>query len=379
MSICIEDSELLPLWKKIKEGARLTAEEGMILYGTSDLEGLRAMADFVREQKNGNVTTYIFNRYLNYSNLCILNCQFCAYGAKKRDAHAFEKSIPELVAAALEAYEKGATEIHMVGGLHPSLPAQWYLDVLQTMRQAAPGLHLKAFTAVEIKHLAQRVFKKSLKETLSLLREAGLDALTGGGAEIFDQGVRDQICRGKETAEEWLEIHQLWHQMGMRSTATMLFGHIETAAQRVDHLLQLRHLQDETGGFTALIPYAFVPETTALAHIKPASEEECLKNIAVARLLLDNFNHITAYWISFGLPLATEMLRYGADDLHGTIYEEKIFHMAGARTPVGQSVEALKKTIRGVGREPRQRDTFYKHLPSPSTEAAKRGVAPVLG
>ena len=164
----------------------------------------------------------------------------------------------------------------------------------------------------------------------------------------------------------------------MRSTATMLFGHIETAAQRVDHLLQLRHLQDETAGFTALIPYAFVPETTALAHIKPASKEECLKNIAVARLLLDNFDHITAYWISFGLPLATEMLRYGADDLHGTIYEEKIFHMAGATTPQEQTVITLEQSIIAVGREPRQRDTFYKHLPSPSTEAVKRGVVPVL-
>lgn len=360
MNVSFADPQLLPLWEKVKAGLRLSVEEGVLLYETADLEGLRAMANYVREQKNGNVATYVFNRYLNYSNLCVLNCQFCAYGAKKRDAHAFEKSIPELVAAARQARESGATEVHMVGGLHPSLPAQWYVDLLRAMREVAPDLDLKAFTAVEVKHLSKRIFKKSLQETLALLREAGLDALTGGGAEIFDQTVRDQICRGKETAEEWLEIHRLWHQMGMRSTATMLFGHIETAAQRVNHLMLLRGLQDETGGFTALIPYAFVPETTALAHIKPANKEECLRNIAVARLMLDNFDHITAYWISFGLPLATEALRYGADDLHGTIHEEKIFHMAGAHTPQEQTVAALEKTIRSVGREPRQRNTFYE-------------------
>lgn len=358
----IQDSLLFPILEKVKARERLSFKEGVTLYETSDLEGLRMMANYVREQKNGKVATYIFNRYLNYSNLCVLSCQFCAYGAKKRDAHAFEHTIEELVTAAREAQESGATEIHMVGGLHPSLSGEWYLDLLKKMRQAAPKLHLKAFTAVEVKHLATRIFKKSLQETLSMLREAGLDALTGGGAEIFDPMVRDQICRGKETAEEWLEIHRLWHQMGMRSTATMLFGHIETVAQRVDHFVRLRELQDETAGFTALVPYAFVPETTAMAHIKPASEEECLKNIAISRLMLDNFDHITAYWISFGLPLAARALNYGADDLHGTIREEKIFHMAGATTPQEQSILSLEAAIHGVGLEPRQRDTFYQTI-----------------
>ncbi|MBX9743543.1 MAG: aminofutalosine synthase MqnE [Chthoniobacterales bacterium] len=362
MTTPIADPLLLPIWEKIKASERLSFQEGVVLYQSSDLEGLRMMANHVREQKNGKVATYIFNRYLNYSNLCVLSCQFCAYGAKKRDEHAFEHTIEELVVAAREAQESGAIEIHMVGGLHPTLPGQWYLDLLQAMSQAAPKLYLKAFTAVEVKHLAKRIFKKSLQETLTLLREAGLDALTGGGAEIFDPTVRDQICRGKETAEEWLEIHRLWHQMGMRSTATMLFGHIETAAQRVDHLMRLRELQDETAGFTALVPYAFVPETTEMAHIKPASEEECLKNIAVSRLMLDNFEHITAYWISFGLPLAARALSYGADDLHGTISEEKIFHMAGATTPQEQSILSLEAAIRGVGLQPKQRDTFYQTI-----------------
>ena len=357
-----KDPALLPIWEKIQNEKRLSVEEGIALYQSDDIESIAAMADVVRARKNGNVATYICNRYINYSNLCILNCQFCAFSAKKRDEHAFEMGIPEIVAATREASENGATEIHMVGGLHPTLPASWYLDLLRAMREACPNMHLKAFTAIEIKHLAQRVFKKSIPETLKLLREAGLDALTGGGAEIFDEAVRDEICRGKETAEEWIDVHRTWHRMGMRSTATMLYGHVETAAHRIDHLRQLRELQDETGGFTGIVPYAFVPETTILSHIEPASDEEQLRNLAVVRLFLDNFDHITAYWIRMGLPLAAKALHYGADDLHGTIQEEKIFHMAGSKTPQEQTVEAFKMAIREAGLEPRQRDTFYKKV-----------------
>ncbi|MFZ4116365.1 MAG: aminofutalosine synthase MqnE [Chthoniobacterales bacterium] len=356
------DPSLLSIWKKIETGGRLSLEDTIILYHSPDLAGIGAMANVVRERRHGNMATYIFNRYVNYSNICILNCQFCAFGAKKRDAHAFETAIPEIVAATREAWMKGATEIHMVGGLHPSLRGEWYLELLREMRKVSAKLHLKAFTAIEVRHLASRIFKKPLRETLELLRDAGLDTLTGGGAEIFDPAVRDQICRGKETAEEWLEAHQTWHEMGMRSNATMLFGHIETAKQRADHLQRLRNLQDKTHGFTAFLPYAFVPETTVLSHIVPATEEECLRNLAIARLFLDNFEHITAYWISFGLPLAAKSLHYGVDDLHGTIEEEKIFHMAGAKTPKEQTVETLEEAIRHVGRNPSQRDTFYQQI-----------------
>ncbi|MBM3857708.1 MAG: aminofutalosine synthase MqnE [Verrucomicrobia bacterium] len=358
----LSDSALLPLWKKIEARERLSPEEGMILYSSHDLEGIGAMADAVRRRKHGKIATYIFNRYINYANLCILNCQFCAFSAKKRDPHAFEMAIPEIVTATKEAWEEGATEVHMVGGLHPTLSASWYLELLHAMKQAAPEIKVKAFTAIEIRHLAKRIFKKSISETLQLLREAGLDALTGGGAEIFDPVIRDQICRGKETAEEWLEVHRTWHQMGMRSTATMLYGHIETPAHRVDHLRQLRELQDETRGFTGFIPYAFVPETTELAHIVPVAPEENLRNLAIARLFLDNFDHITAYWISMGLDTAARALDYGVDDLHGTIKEEKIFHMAGAKTPQEQSVMAFEEAIRKAGRKPRQRNTFYQPI-----------------
>lgn len=360
------DPVLLPILEKVESGVRLSAEDGMTLYASRDLNGIGSLANIVRARKNGNVATYVFNRYINYSNVCILSCQFCAFSAKKRDDHAFEMAIPDVAAKTREAWENGATEIHMVGGLHPTLPAQWYLELLGAMREAAPGISLKAFTAIEIRHLADRVFKKPLRETLEILRDTGLNALTGGGAEIFDPVIRDTICRGKETAEEWLEVHRTWHQMGQRSTATMLYGHVETAAHRVDHLLQLRGLQDETAGFTAFIPFAFVPETTELSHIRPACATDELKNLAISRLILDNFDHITGYWISLGLPLASIALNYGVDDLHGTIQEEKIFHMAGAKTPQQQTIVAMEKAIREAGREPRQRDTFYRRIESTS-------------
>jgi aminodeoxyfutalosine synthase len=356
------DPVLLPILEKVEAGERLNAEEGLALYASRDLNAIGFMANIVRQRKNGNVATYVFNRYINYSNVCILNCQFCAFSAKKRDPHAFEMTIPEVAAKTRESWESGATEIHMVGGLHPTLPGSWYLELLAAMREAAPGIMLKAFTAIEIRHLADRIFKKPLRETLEILRDAGLNALTGGGAEIFDQVVRDTICRGKETGEEWLEVHRTWHQMGQRSTATMLYGHVETAAHRVDHLLKLRALQDETGGFTAFIPFAFVPETTELAHIRPACSTDELKNLAISRLILDNFDHITGYWVSLGLPLASIALNYGVDDLHGTIQEEKIFHMAGAKTPQQQTIAAMEKAIREAGREPMQRDTFYRRI-----------------
>jgi aminodeoxyfutalosine synthase len=331
----------------------------------NDLNALGAIANIVRERKNGNVATYIQNQYINYSNHCILACQFCAFGARAREPHAFEFSIDEIVAKVRAGLSRQITEIHMVGGLHPALPAQWYLELLQRLRALDPALFIKAFTAIEIRHLAQRIFKEPIPALLETLRASGLGALTGGGAEIFDPVVRDQICRGKETAEEWLEVHRIWHQLGMPSTATMLFGHIENCAQRIDHLRRLRALQDETGGFTAFIPFAFEPEGArpGLRHIRRASAHDELKNLAISRIYLDNFDHLTAYWISLGLPLASVALNYGVDDLHGTIMEEKIFHMAGATTPQEQTVAALEKAILEAGREPMQRDTWYRRMP----------------
>src|ERR1700704_3346835 len=364
MNFSLIPTDLRPIAEKVEGQKRLTEEEALQLFRSNDLNALGVMASAVRERKNGNVATYILNRYINYSNICILSCQFCAFAAKKRDAHAFERSIDDIVAAVEESLASGITEVHMVGGLHPTLDKNWYLTLLRRLRALDPNITIKAFTAIEIRHLAQRIFKLTIPDTLAILREAGLGALTGGGAEIFDAQVRDELCRGKESAEEWLDVHRTWHNMGGRSTSTMLYGHIETLEQRVDHLRQLRELQDETHGFTGFVPFAFEPQTTILSHIKPASAFEQLRNRAVSRIYLDNIDHLTAYWVSLGLPLCQVSLSYGVDDLHGTIIEEKIFHMAGATTPQQQSIAALEHAIREAGREPAQRDSHYRRIKS---------------
>jgi aminodeoxyfutalosine synthase len=357
----------MSVWEKIEKkaeaGERLSFEEGVYLFRDADLHQLGQLADRVREKKVGKRASYVLNRYLNYSNVCILSCQFCAFARKKREPGTFELSVEEMVGEASKAVAAGATEIHIVGGLHPSLPYSFYLEMLKALAGIQPKPMLKIFTAIEIRHLAERVAKKSIPEVLLDLRDAGLNSLTGGGAEIFAPEVREQICKGKESAEEWLEVHKIWHGMGGRSTATMLYGHVETPEQRVNHLEKLRALQDETRGFTGFIPFAFEPSQTRLAElgkIRRASALEELRVIAASRLILDNFDHITAYWISTGLPLAQIALSYGADDLHGTIGEEKIFHMAGAQTPKGQTRGNLESAIREAGREPVQRDTFYE-------------------
>lgn len=361
--------ELRPIADKVCSGGRISDADALTLYASRDLNGIGRIASVVRERINGNVATFIHNRYINYSNICLLSCQFCAFGAKKREDHAFEMAVPEIVAAVREALLSGVTEIHMVGGLHPTLPGEWYLNLLRELRALDPDLVIKAFTAVEIRHLADRVFKLPLRELLVLLKGHGLGSITGGGAEIFDQKIRDKICKGKETADEWAEVHRTWHQLGGRSTCTMLYGHIETAANRVDHLRRLRELQDETGGFTRFVPFAFEPDGArpALQGIPHATAHEELRNLAISRIYLDNIEHITGYWISLGLPVAQVSLSFGVDDLHGTITEEKIFHMAGAITPQQQTVAALEKAIREAGRVPMQRDSFYRRIASTRT------------
>ena len=361
--------ELRSIAEKIEAQQRISEAEAVVLYGANDLNALGMIANVVRERKNGNYATYIHNRYINYSNICILSCQFCAFAAKKRDAHAFEYAIDEIIRVVSDALRLGVTEVHMVGGLHPTLKKDWYLELLQRLRALDPSLHIKAFTAIEVRHLAERIFRMAIRDTLETLRAAGLGSITGGGAEIFDPVVRDKICRGKETAAEWLDVHRTWHSMGGRSTCTMLYGHIETLTQRVDHLRQLRKLQDETGGFTGFVPFAFEPSQALgiLANIKRASAFEQLRNLAVSRIYLDNVDHLTAYWVSLGLPLAQVSLSYGVDDLHGTILEEKIFHMAGATTPQQQTVATLEHAIREAGRKPVQRDSHYRHISSRSS------------
>ncbi len=360
-SFILERSGLRDLGEKVEAGGRLDEAEALRLFETRELNALGALADLANRRKNGLRASYIVNRYINYSNYCILSCQFCAFSRKKRDADGFELTVEQMVQKAREALSVGITELHIVGGLHPSLPFGYYLDFLRALRALDPRLQLKCFTAIEILHLAW-LAKKPVRATLEELKEAGLASLTGGGAEIFRKEVRSRIAKGKESAAEYLDVHRIWHQLGGKSTCTMLFGHVETLEDRVDHLRQLRGLQDETGGFTGFIPLPFQPENNDIPVRHSPTGFDMLRTIAVSRLYLDNFDHITAYWVGMGLKMAQVALSHGADDIHGTILEEHIFHMAGATSPQMTTERELVKAIREAGREPVQRDTFYRPL-----------------
>jgi aminodeoxyfutalosine synthase len=361
MNFILKQSALRPIYEKVSQGERIEMEEASQLFQSRDLNALGSIADLVAHRKNQNRASYIINRYINYSNYCILSCQFCAFSRKKRDADGFQLSIEEIVQKAREALAVGITELHIVGGLHPNLPFSYYLEMLMALRSLDPALQLKCFTAIEILHLAW-LSKKSVKEVLVELRAAGLNSLTGGGAEIFRKEVRSQIARGKESAAEYLDVHRTWHLLGERSTCTMLFGHLESLEDRVDHLRQLRELQDETQGFVGFVPLPFMPENNRMGIKTAPTGFDCLRTIAISRIFLDNFDHITAYWVGMGLKLAQVALNYGADDLHGTILEEKIFHMAGASTPQLQTELEMVRAIRETGRVPVQRNTFYEPL-----------------
>jgi len=361
MNFFIQRSELRDLYDKVVAGERISEADALRLFETKDLNALGAIADFVRQRKVGNRASYIINRYINYSNYCILSCLFCSFARKKRDADGFELSVPQIVERAREALKLGITELHIVGGLHPSLPFSYYTDMLRALKSLDERLQLKCFTAIEILHLAW-LAKKSVEQTLIELKDAGLASLTGGGAEIFRKEVRSQIAKGKESADEYLDVHRTWHKLGQRSTCTMLYGHVESLADRVDHLRQLRGLQDETRGFTALIPLAYQPEDNDIPVAHPPTGFDSLRTIAVSRIYLDNFPHLTAYWVGLGLKLAQVALSYGADDLHGTIIEEHIFHMAGATSPQLQTEAEMIKAIREAGRTPVQRNTFYEPI-----------------
>ena len=361
MNFFLQRSELRDIYEKVVASQRISEEDALRLFESKDLNAVGAIADFVRERKVGNRASFIINRYINYSNYCILSCQFCAFSRKKRDADGFQYSAAEMVEMARQALHLGITELHIVGGLHPSLPFSYYTDMLRALKQLDARLQLKCFTAIEVLHLAW-LAKKSVKETLTELRAAGLDSITGGGAEIFRKEVRSAIAKGKESAEEYLDVHRTWHQLGGRSTCTMLFGHVESLADRVDHLRQLRALQDETGGFTAFIPLAYQPENNDIPVQTAPTGFDSLRTIAVSRIYLDNFPHLTAYWVGLGMKLAQVALSYGADDIHGTIIEEHIFRMAGARVPQLQTEAEMVKAIREAGREPVQRNTFYEPI-----------------
>ncbi len=359
MQPIIEDARLEPVLAKVEAGERLSAEDGLALYRTADILALGYMANLVRERLHGNVTYFNVNRHINPTDVCVASCRLCAFGKRVRDPKAYTMSLEEVWQRAGEGWTEAVTEFHIVGGLHPELTLEWYCEMLRGLKQRFPQVHLKALTMVEVGYLARRS-KLGVRETLERLHEAGLDSLPGGGAEIFNERVRRIICDHKIDGGEWLEIARTAHQMGLHSNCTMLYGHIENEEDRVDHLLRLRALQDETHGFVAFIPLAFHPDNTPLHHIPSTTGFLDIKNIAVARLMLDNIPHIKAYWVMLTPRIAQIALRFGADDLDGTIVEEKIYHDAGATTSQSLRRTELLELIRKAGREPVERDTLYR-------------------
>ncbi|HXJ93158.1 MAG TPA: aminofutalosine synthase MqnE [Terriglobia bacterium] len=366
------DVSLAPIAEKVLAGERLGFDDGVALYKSNDLLAVGYLANHVREKLHGNATYFNVNRHINPTNVCVASCKLCAFGRKPDAPGAYSMALDEAFRRAGEGWTEAITEFHIVGGLHPDLPFDYYLDLLRGLKDRFPTVHLKAFTAVEIGYYAHMT-RLSVREVLERMKEAGLGSLPGGGAEIFAPAVRRVICDHKIGAYMWLKIHRTAHELGLHSNATMLYGHIESAEDRVDHLLQLRGLQDETRGFQTFIPLAFHPANTELGKLVEHPETTGfmdLKNVAVSRLLLDNFPHIKAYWIMMTPRVAQVALRFGADDLDGTVVEEKIYHDAGAGTPQALTRHDITRLIRDAGREPIERDTLYR--PVTRTESTFR-------
>lgn len=352
--------------EKIETGQRLSAEEGVLLFDPSvDLHLVGQWADRVRERRVGHEVSYVHNAHLNPTNVCRLRCPICAYSRSMGDPDAFALNEEQILAQAQEAVEDGCTELHIVGGLHPDKPYRWYRELLRVLHEAFPQVHLKAWTAVEVAWFSE-LTGWPIRRVLEDLMEVGLGSLPGGGAEIFAPQVRRQICPKKIDAHTWLAVHREAHRLGLRSNATMLYGHLETSADRIDHLVRLRQLQDETGGFLAFVPLAFHPAHTQLPDLPGPTGLDDLRVIAVSRLVLDNFPHIKAYWISLGVGTAQTALAYGADDFEGTVHQERIHHEAGSSAPQALSVETICHLIRQTGRQPVQRDSLYRPVLSGS-------------
>jgi aminodeoxyfutalosine synthase len=354
-----DEPRLLPIRDKVLSGERLSAADGEVLYQTGDILAVGWLANQVRERLHGDITYFNVNRHINPTNVCVAACRLCAFGRKKDSPGAYTMALEEAFQTAASGYTEAVTEFHIVGGLHPDLPFEYFLDLISGLKQRFPEVHLKAFTMVEVAYLAKRA-KLPIAATLEKLKLAGVDSLPGGGAEIFADRIRHIICDHKIDGSEWLETARLAHKIGLKSNATMLYGHVENDEDRVDHLLKLRALQDETHGFQTFIPLAFHPENTALRHLPKTTGMLDIKQIAVSRLLLDNFPHVKAYWQMMSPKIAQISLRFGADDIDGTVIEEKIYHDAGATTPQGMRRQDLIRLIKEAGREPIERDTLYR-------------------
>ena len=358
MKTYIERAGLGLIYDKVVGGERLSIADGLKLYQSSEILAIGYLANMVRERLNGDNAYFIYNQHINYSNICTNLCKFCAFGREKGDDLAYEMSVDEIKNKVSQRLDEPIVEIHMVGGIHPELPFEYYLEVLKGIKEIRPDVHIQAFTCVEIAHLASRA-GKSVATTLEILRDAGLGSIPGGGAEVFSPRIREQTCEHKLSGEQWLNIAKTAHGLGLNSNATMLYGHLETYEERLHHLDALRDAQDETQGFLAFIPLAFHPKNTALDMLNNTTGVDDLKNIAISRLFLDNFPHIKAYWVMIGPKLAQVALAFGADDMDGTVKEEVITHMAGAETDQAIGSSTLIKLIKEAGRIPVERGTLY--------------------
>jgi len=372
-SIHIQDQALTSIAERVLSGQRLHAEDGLTLYETTDLWTVCSLANIVREKLHGKIAYYNINRHLNYSNVCALSCKFCDFHRKKDQEGAYEHSLEDIKNEVLIAIESGATEIHIVGGLHPWLPFSYYTDMLELIKEMAPEIHIKAFTAVEIVHLARiskrgREGKAGVSLVLEELKASGLGSLPGGGAEVFDDRVHDDVFKGKIRGEQWMDVHRAAHEIGLNSNATMLYGHIETREERISHMLQIRDEQDRVledntqGKFQTFIPLPFIPGQSELAHLPGPGGVENLRTIAIARLMLDNIPHIKAFWIMQTLHMSQHMLQCGADDIDGTVVWYDITKVATETTHQECAVVDLQRAIRDAGYEPVERDTLYRKV-----------------
>ncbi len=349
------------IYDKVLAGERLSPEDGLALFAARDLNLVGAMANIVRERKNGDITYFNRNLHINYTNICNKQCLFCAFDRLPGEEGGYVMYEEEIQERFSRWEGIPISEVHMVAGIHPRLPFEYYTDLLRMVKRIRPDIHIKAFTMIELAQMARKA-QLPLEETIMLLKEAGLDSCPGGGCEVLSDRVHKELFRLKLKPEQWLETQRMVHKCGLRSNATMLYGHIETMEERVEHFVKLRELQDETGGFQTFIPLAFHPDNTEISHLPPTTGFDDLKVIAVSRLMLDNFPHIKGYWTMISPRLAQVSLIYGSDDMDGTILEEKITHEAGALTPQSLTLEYFVRLIKEAGRIPVERDTLYNEL-----------------
>ncbi len=361
MEIQFIDKGLERIYAKVLTGSRLSKEDGICIYETQDLIGLGRLADHVRRSLHSDKAFYVYNQHLNYTNVCKNRCRFCAYAKDGHQDGAYVWDIKEIEQRLLERIDEPVDELHIVGGLNEDLSFEYFIDLLKTVKRIRPQATIKAFTCVEIDYLSN-LSGLSLEDTIQQLKDAGLEMMPGGGAEVLNSRIHDELFPKKIGHERWLEIVKAVHKAGIKTNATMLYGHIETSEERVDHLIALRELQDETGGFSAFIPLAFHSENTKLSHLPPTTAMDDLKAVAAARLMLDNFDHIKAYWVMIGEKLAQVALNFGADDLDGTIIEERITHTAGAKSAKGLTKNQMEEMIKSAGFTPVQRDSFYRPI-----------------